>query len=53
MPKLKAAKANDATVSQAYRTWSKQVDDWSTSNGFKLRQVRSMQHEITQELGRV
>lgn len=42
MPKLKAAKANDATVSQAYRTWSKQVDDWSTSNGFKLRQGKSI-----------
>ena len=42
MPKLKAAKANDATVSQAYRTWSKQVDDWSSSNGFEPRQGQSI-----------
>lgn len=50
MPKLKAAKANDATVSQAYRTWSKQVDDWSTSNGFKLRQGQSINQQRQQNM---
>ncbi len=50
MPKLKAAKANDATVSQAYRTWSKQVDDWSTSNGFKLRQGQSINQQRLQNM---
>ena len=45
MPKLKAAKANDATVSQAYRTWSKQVDDWSNNNGFSLRQGQSINQQ--------
>lgn len=52
MPKLKAAKANDATVSQAYRTWSKQVDDWSTSNGFKLRQGQSVNQQRSDNLVR-
>lgn len=50
MPKLKAAKANDATVSQAYRTWSKQVDDWSSSNGFKLRQGQSINQQRQQNM---
>ena len=50
MPKLKAAKANDATVSQAYRTWSKQVDDWSSSNGFKLRQGQSVNQQRSDNL---
>lgn len=50
MPKLKAAKANDATVSQAYRTWSKQVDDWSTSNGFSLRQGQSINQQRQQNM---
>ena len=52
MPKLKAAKANDATVSQAYRTWSKQVDDWSKNNGFKLRQGQSVNQQRSDNLVR-
>lgn len=50
MPKLKAAKANDATVSQAYRTWSKQVDDWSKNNGFSLRQGQSINQQRQQNM---
>ena len=50
MPKLKAAKANNATVSQAYRTWSKQVDDWSKNNGFSLRQGQSINQQREQNM---
>lgn len=50
MPKLKAAKADQATISQAYRNWTKQVDEWSMSNGFKLRQGQSVNQQRDQNL---
>lgn len=50
MPKLKAAKADNATISQAYRNWVGQVTKWSEDNGFMLRRGQSVNQQRSQNL---
>lgn len=50
MPKLKSAKADQATISQAYRNWTNQVQSWSENNGFMLKQGQSINQQRSDNL---